>query len=147
MLLCADIYVLTFIYRHKRHTYYTISSKSVKCFSRRFSMKETKDWNFITNHGLMLLYIWQHPQCTARDMAPVIKATERTVYRVLADLEREGYIAWQRTGKGNIYEISRRHGLKHELTRDLAVGELLDLLSLKRKCRRRMDSSSRHLKG
>jgi DNA-binding transcriptional regulator YhcF (GntR family) len=99
-------------------------------------MKEMKDWNFITNHGLMLLYISQHPQCTTREMASTINATERTVHRVLVDLEREGYIGRQRTGKGNIYRISRQHGLKHELTRDSVVGDLLDLLGHKRKQKR-----------
>jgi CTP-dependent riboflavin kinase len=96
-------------------------------------VKEIKDWAFITNHGLMLLYISQHPQCTTREMASTIKATERTVHRVLIDLEKEGYITRQRTGKGNIYQINREHGLKHELTRDLVVGDLLDLLGHKRK--------------
>jgi CTP-dependent riboflavin kinase len=96
-------------------------------------MKEMKDWNFITNHGLMLLYISQHPQCTTREMASTIRTTERTVHRVILDLEREGYITRQRTGKGNIYQISIGHGLKHELTRDLVVGDLLDLLGRKRK--------------
>jgi predicted ArsR family transcriptional regulator len=106
-------------------------------------MKERKDWNFITNHRPMLLYISQHPQCIARDMAPVIKATERTVHRVLVDLEREGYIARQRTGKGNIYRVSREHRLKHELTRGSLVGDLGDLLSGKRKRKRQLGSDRR----
>jgi DeoR/GlpR family transcriptional regulator of sugar metabolism len=96
-------------------------------------MKEMKDWNFITNHGLILLYVSQHPQCTTRAMASTINATERTVHRVLVDLEKEGYIRRRRTGKGNIYQISRQRGLKHELTRDLILGDLLDLLHYKRK--------------
>jgi DeoR/GlpR family transcriptional regulator of sugar metabolism len=100
-------------------------------------MKEMKDWNFITNHGLILLYISQHPQCTTREMASTINATERTVHRVLVDLEREGYIRRQRTGKGNIYQISREHELKHELTRDSVVGDLLDLVGHKRKHKQR----------
>jgi CTP-dependent riboflavin kinase len=114
---------------------------------REFSIKEMKDWNFITNHGLMLLYISQHPQCTTRQMASTIKATERTVHRVLVNLEKEGYITRQRTGKGNIYQINTEHGLKHELTRDLVVGDLLNLLSLKRKRKYRMGSRPRRLEG
>jgi len=110
-------------------------------------MKEVKDWNFITNHGLMLLYISQHPQCTAREMASIIKTTERTVHRVLIDLEKEGYITRQRTGKGNIYQINTGHRLKHELTRDSLVGDLLDLLSLKRKRSRRIGSRPRLNRG
>jgi CTP-dependent riboflavin kinase len=99
-------------------------------------MKEMKDWNFITNHGLVLLYISQHPQCTTRQMAFTIKATERTVHRILVDLEKEGYITRQRTGKGNIYQINREHGLRHELTRDMVAGDLLNLLGQKRKRKR-----------
>jgi predicted transcriptional regulator len=100
-------------------------------------MKEMKDWNFITNHGLILLYISQHPQCTTREMASTINATERTVHRVLGDLQTEGYITRQRTGKGNIYWISRKRGLKHELTRDSVVGDLLELLGHKKKRKQR----------
>jgi DNA-binding MarR family transcriptional regulator len=94
-------------------------------------MKEMKDWNFITKHGLVLLYISQHPQCTTRQMASTISATERTVHRVLINLEKEGYITRQRTGKGNIYQINREHELKHELTKDSIVEDLLNLLGHK----------------
>jgi DNA-binding transcriptional regulator YhcF (GntR family) len=92
-----------------------------------------KKWNFITNHGLVLLYISYNPQCTMRDMASALDVTERSIKRVLDDLEGEGYITWQRAGKGNIYEINHARGLKHELTKDTMVGDLLGLLSRKRK--------------
>jgi DNA-binding transcriptional regulator YhcF (GntR family) len=100
-------------------------------------MKEKKDWTFITNHGLVLLFVSRNPQCTTREMASTIKVTERTIHRTLIDLEKEGYITRQRTGKGNIYEINTGHGLKHELTRDFAVGDLLNLLIHKKKQKRR----------
>jgi CTP-dependent riboflavin kinase len=87
-----------------------------------------KEWHFITNHGLVLLYISQNPQCTTRQIAFAINTTERTVHRVLEDLEKEGYINRQRTGRGNIYQIKHEHGLKHELTRDSVVGDLIRLL-------------------
>ena len=92
-----------------------------------------KKWNFITNHGLVLLYISHNPQCTMREMASALGVTERSVQRILEDLEADGYLSWQRTGKGNIYEINNTRGLKHELTRDLIVGDLLDLLGDKKK--------------
>jgi hypothetical protein len=117
----------------------------VKQFLENFCMKETKDWNFITNHGLILLYVSQYPQCTTREMASTIQATERTVHRVLVDLEKEGYITRQRTGKGNIYQVSREHGLKHELIRDSVVADLLELFSLKRKHKGRVSSRPRRL--
>ena len=92
-----------------------------------------KKWTFITNHGLVLLYISLNPQCTMRDMAAAINVTERSIQRVLEDLEAEGYVTWQRTGKGNIYEINHARRLKHELTKDSMVGDLLNLLGHKKK--------------
>jgi CTP-dependent riboflavin kinase len=96
-------------------------------------MKGMKDWTFITNHGLILLHISQHPQCTTREMASTINATERTVHRVLIDLEKDGYITRERTAKGNIYQINTEQSLKHELTRYSVVGDLLNLLGHRRK--------------
>ena len=96
-------------------------------------MKEMKEWNFITIHGLVLLYISRNSQCTMREMAAAINVTERTIKRVLEDLDTAGYITWKRTGKGNIYELNSTKGLKHELTRDVMVGDLLKLLGHKKK--------------
>ena len=91
-----------------------------------------KKWNFITNHGLVLLYISHNPQCTMREMAAALGVTEKSIQRALEDLSSEGYVTWQRAGKGNIYEINHTQGLKHELTRDLVVGDLLNLLKEKK---------------
>ena len=68
-----------------------------------------------------------------REMAEAINVTERTIKRVLEDLDMTGYITWKRTGKGNIYEMNSTKGVKHELTRDVMVGDLLDLLSHKKR--------------
>lgn len=91
-----------------------------------------KKWNFITNHGLVLLYISHNPQSTMREMATTLGVTEKSIQRTLEDLASEGYVTWQRTAKGNMYEINHTQGLKHELTRDLVVGDLLNLLKKKK---------------
>ena len=87
-----------------------------------------KDWSFITNHGLVLLYILRNSQCTMREMAATLSVTERTIKRVLEDLKEAGYVTWKKTGKGNLYEINTARGLKHELTREVLLGDLLSLL-------------------
>ena len=97
-----------------------------------------KKWNFITNHGLVLLYISQNPQCTMRDIAAALGVTERSIQRVLKDLEAEGYITWQGTGKGNIYQINHNRELKHELTKDSIVRDLLSLLGDKKSRTKRL---------
>lgn len=91
------------------------------------------EWAFITHHGLVLLYASGHPQCTGREMALAINITERTVHRVLDDLEAEGYIKRQRTGKGNLYQVNPHLGLRHELTRDVLVGDLIKVLGSRRR--------------
>ena len=87
-----------------------------------------KKWNFITNHSLVVLYISRNPQCTMREIATAIGVTERSVQRLLKDLEAEGYVTWQGTGKGNIYKMNHTRPLKHELTKDSVVRDLLSLL-------------------
>jgi DNA-binding transcriptional regulator YhcF (GntR family) len=63
-----------------------------------------------------------------REMAMALGITERSVTRLLKDLEAEGYIRWETTGKGNIYEIERSVSLKHDLTKNASVRDLLSLL-------------------
>jgi predicted transcriptional regulator len=92
-----------------------------------------KKWSFLTNHGLVLLSISRNPKCTTRQIASAIDITERTVHRILLDLEAEGYITRERTGRGNIYQINRELDLRHELTHTLQVGDLLQLLGGERK--------------
>jgi len=87
-----------------------------------------KGWTFIDNHGLVLLYISQNPRCTTRQMAAAVNVTERTIRRILDDLSAEEYITWERTGKSNVYNINTERELKHTLTRDVKVQELLELL-------------------
>ena len=91
------------------------------------------EWALITHHGLVLLYVSGHPQCTAREMALAINITERTVHRILLDLEVQGYIKKQRTGKGSLYQTNPDLGLRHDLTRDVVVGDLIKVLSGRRR--------------
>lgn len=57
---------------------------------RTTAVNLVKDKAFITKHGLVLLYISQHPQCTSREMAEALNVTERTIRRVIVDLKKEG---------------------------------------------------------
>jgi len=100
-----------------------------------------KRWSFLTNHGLVLLSISRNPECTTRQIASAINITERTVHRILVDLELDGYITRERTGKGNIYQVNRELDLRHELTKTMQVGDLLRLLGGKGKQKQRRKPS------
>jgi DNA-binding Lrp family transcriptional regulator len=91
------------------------------------------EWTFITNHGLVLAYIAKHSQSTAREIALAINLTERTILKIIADLEAEGYIERQRVGRNNVYGIRSHLGLRHETTVGTEVGDLLRVLGWKRR--------------
>jgi DNA-binding MarR family transcriptional regulator len=94
-----------------------------------------KEWDFITNHGLVILYISQNPQSKIRDMASYLDVTERTISRVLVDLENEGYITRRKIGRENVYWVDPKHRLKDQL-RGLMVGDVLELLARKKEISR-----------
>ena len=87
-----------------------------------------KDWNFLTSHGLVLLYISRKPESTTREIADAVAVTERTVHRILVDLEKDGYISRIRTGRANVYQIDHDVALRNNLTRNSVVRDLLRLI-------------------
>ena len=90
-------------------------------------------WTFITNHGLLLAYIAKHPQSTARAIASAVNLTERTVHKIIAELEAEKYIERRRVGRNNEYHINSRTRLRHETTLDVMVEDLIKLLGRERR--------------
>jgi DNA-binding MarR family transcriptional regulator len=87
------------------------------------------EWTLISNHGLVLTYIAKHPQSTAREIASAIKITEWTVHKIIASLEDEGYLQRQKVGRKNVYRIDPHLYMRHEIVRDVRVGDLLEVLA------------------
>jgi len=85
-------------------------------------------WTFITNHGLVLAYIAKHPQSTSRAIASAVNLTERTVHKIISELEAEKYIERRKVGRNNEYSINPNTGLRHETTRDVKVEDFLNML-------------------
>ena len=85
-------------------------------------------WTFITSHGIVLSLIGQNNQITTREIALQADLTERSVLRIIKDLEIEGYIIKERVGRVNRYKIQRELPLRRQMTRDTAVGDLLNIL-------------------
>lgn len=85
----------------------------------------TPGWSLITNHGAALLYVAEHPDATVREVADAIGVTERAGARILRDLRDEQYLAAKRIGRRNVYELNPKKSLRHPVSEDLAVGDLL----------------------
>jgi len=94
------------------------------------------EWTFLTNHGLVLAVIFQHPLSTAREIGDAVGITERATHKIVNDLEEAGYVTRAREGRRNHYTIHPGVPLRDAVS-DVEVGELLNLLTGRRRRRRR----------
>ena len=85
-------------------------------------------WNFITNHGAVLIIVSQQPKITAREIAQQLGITERAVLKIVADLDNAGYVRRTRQGRTNNYTVNQDLPIPGPILKDIAVGDLLDIL-------------------
>ena len=90
-------------------------------------------WSFVTNHGAVLSLVSQHRQITAREIATRLGITERSIHRIISDLEEEGYLRRRRAGRLNFYIVAGEGSLRTPAVEDADVAELLKLLNPKQK--------------
>jgi DNA-binding IclR family transcriptional regulator len=86
------------------------------------------NWGFLTNHARAMLLIARDPALRLRDLAAALGVTERTAYGLVADLTEAGYVVKDKDGRRNRYQIQPNLPLRHQLTRERTIGELLNLL-------------------
>ena len=85
------------------------------------------DWTFITNHGVVFAIIAKYRQVKAADIAAEVGVNERSVRRIISDLEAEGYISKKRKGWYNRYYINPRLRLRRNEMRDIRIRDLIDI--------------------
>jgi DNA-binding transcriptional ArsR family regulator len=90
----------------------------------------TKDkWTFITNHAAVLTLLDHEEHLTSREIALALGITERSVIRIIKDLESAGYITKRKEGRENRYTIKKDLPLRRNDQREVHVHELLVLIS------------------
>ena len=94
-------------------------------------MPSTSRWTFITNHGLILNYVFHNPTSTAREIANHVGVTERATHKIISQLEIEGYIVRRKNGRSNVYRIDPNLPLRHHTKEDIMVSELIEALTAK----------------
>jgi predicted transcriptional regulator of viral defense system len=82
-------------------------------------------WSFVTNHGGVLILVAQHPNITIREIAAHLGITERSVLRIISDLETAGYLTRIRDGRVNYCTVNPDLPLRRPELRDVLVAELL----------------------
>lgn len=85
------------------------------------------DWKFLTNHALALLFIARQPNSRLREIADALDVTERTAYRIVADLTQGGYVAKEKEGRRNVYRIQAHMPIRDTVGQHRAIGEMLNL--------------------
>lgn len=94
-------------------------------------LENAKPWRFVTNHTQVLLCIARDPDVRVRDIAEMVGITERAAQRIVADLLEAGFIARERVGRRNRYEIRSDATMRHPAQAGHDIGELLDVLKLR----------------
>lgn len=89
-------------------------------------------WTFITNHAAVLTLLDRAEHLTSREIALALGITERSVARIIKDLEAEGYITKRKEGRENRYIVNKDLPLRREDQREVHVRELLQLISPKK---------------
>lgn len=87
-----------------------------------------KPWTFVSNHGAVLAMIGTERQVTGREIAARLGITERTVLRIIGDLEQAGYVRRSRVGRENRYQVNLEMPMRRSDQRQTAVGDLLRAL-------------------
>ena len=85
-------------------------------------------WSFLTNHARALVCIAKDPGLRLRDIATALGITERSAYGIVADLTDAGYVLKARDGRRNRYQIQKHVPLRDSISREAAIGEVLDVL-------------------
>ncbi|MCC7088553.1 MAG: winged helix-turn-helix transcriptional regulator [Chloroflexi bacterium] len=86
------------------------------------------DWSLLTNHANVLLCITEEPDIRLRDLAEKVHISERAVKRIVADLEKGGYLARERNGRRNHYEVNTAATLNGPIAQGLQLGALISAL-------------------
>lgn len=86
-------------------------------------------WTFITNHAVVLTLLNREERLTSREIAFALGITERSVIRIIKDLEAEGYITKRREGRENRYKVNTEMPLRRDDQREVPVYELLRLIT------------------
>src|SRR4029453_5373970 len=85
-------------------------------------------WSFLTNHARALLCIAHDPGVRVRDLAAMVGVTERSAHAIVTDLVDAGYVVKEKAGRRNRYHIQEHLPLRHPITEEQTIGEVLEPL-------------------
>jgi DNA-binding transcriptional ArsR family regulator len=87
------------------------------------------DWTILSNHGVVLFQLGAKPNATIRRLSTELGLTERTVYRIIRDLEGAEMVSRQRVGRRNTYSLNPDACLRHPTLSHLPLSRLFAAFS------------------
>jgi DNA-binding IclR family transcriptional regulator len=91
-------------------------------------LSSLRPWTFLTIHGRLLLAVARNPEATVAELAEASQVTERSAYRILAELQKAGYVYRQKVGRRNRYVINGALPLGDAVVENELVRDLLGLI-------------------
>ena len=88
----------------------------------------TVGWTFLTNHTHVLICLARNPLMLLREVALEVGITERAVQRIVADLEKEGYVSKIKDGRRNRYRLALAKALRHPVEKNCTLKQLVELI-------------------
>jgi hypothetical protein len=64
-----------------------------------------RSWTLLTNHAQVLLALARNPNTSTGEIATSVQISERSAFRILADLQQAGYVRRAKVGRRNRYEV------------------------------------------
>ena len=92
---------------------------------------KSRQWAFLSSHGLVFVHVIRHPHSTKREMALSLELTEQTIHRILRELEGEGFLIKNRTGRRTSYTLQPETRVRHTLEQDIQLRDFLHLIARK----------------
>jgi DNA-binding transcriptional ArsR family regulator len=92
-------------------------------------LQALRSWTFITSHAQILLAVARDPAATVVELAAAAEITERSAYRILADLQEADYVRRRKLGRHNVYEINPTMPLRDPTIENERVHDLLSLIA------------------
>lgn len=88
-----------------------------------------RSWTFLTNHAQVLLAVARNPEARVTEIERAAQISRRTAFRILADLQKAGYVTRRRDGRRNRYELNQSLPLEDPLVEQEPLSELIALLA------------------
>ena len=105
------------------------AKKKVAAASEPVLPNTKPSWSFLTNHSHLLVCLRRDPTMTVRNLSLQVGITERSVQRILAELEEVGVLTRSKEGRRNRYDVDLKFRFRHPLEADRTVGDLLKNLT------------------